>query len=772
MKNFITLFYRNMMRNKTFSIITISGFTLSLTVLILLSAFVFNELSYDRYNTNIDRTYRLLRSDNNSDINEDAVEFLKDDFPEIESVCRYNHFIMGIGYLTFENHSITTKSILHTEPAFFDIMDVEFVAGDKQSALNGKYALVLTEETAHRLFGDVDPIGKTVRIFHENDLTVTGVIKAFPQNSSMQPDAIIHRDLKTLVNCSMMDDRNIFWNRFFIMVKPGTDISLLGEKISAHLLNHKMIDNPVFLTPHKNSYIGGLRNGSHLMHTNIKLIYILSGIVLLVLLISILNFIILFTAHYMTRTKEIGLKKTIGAGSGAIFMQFILESVLIGGIAFFIAVILANTVQPLFESIVDKSFPLSALYSFPNVFCIPAGLIILSVAAGLFPALLASRFSVLSMFRNVNGNAMKIKSWLLTVQYTVSIMLIVALLVISRQLDYVKHKDLGFTTDSLVRMEISYKLGQKLQTLRDELLRLPGITGVTASYGGPGQIHIWVGWNEAKEAGVWNEAVPTFYVDQNFFKVFDAPIIEGWNFSSDENSSNPVVIINETARRLINWDTIEGKDIAGCKVIGVVKDFYFADMYQSMKPAFFIYQANNNYSWLSLRIAPGDVAGTLAAVKKIWNEICPEFVYDYQFYDEWVDAIYKAEDRLGYAIRLFTIIAILITCMGTFGVVQFTTRRRRKEVGIRKVNGASVREIAAMLNKDFLKWTGLAFCAAVPASWYFMHLWLQNFAYRTNLEWWIFVLAGIIAASIAMVTISWQAIRAARANPVEALRYE
>ncbi|HPG39588.1 MAG TPA: ABC transporter permease [bacterium] len=772
MKNFITLFYRNMMRNKTFSIITIAGFTLSLTVLILLSAFVFNELSYDRYNTNINRIYRLIRSDNNSEINEDAIEFLTHDFPEIESVCRYNHFILNLGYLTFNNHSITTKSILHTEPAFFDIMDVEFVAGDKETALNDKYALVLTEETARKLFGDVDPMGKTVRIYHENDLTVTGIIKAFPQNSSMQPDAIIQRDLKTFTNCWMSEGKTIYFNRFFVMVKPGTDISLLGEKISAHLMNHKMVDNPVFLTPHKNSYIGGLRDGSHLMHTNIKLIYILSGIVLLVLLISILNFIILFTAHYMTRTKEIGLKKTIGAGSGAIFMQFILESVLIGGIAFIIAVILSNTVHPLFESIVDKRFPLSALYSFPNVLCIPAGLIILSIIAGLFPALLASRFSVLSMFRNVNGNAMKIKSWLLTVQYTVSIMLIVALLVISRQLDYVKHKDLGFTTDSLVRMEISYKLGQKLQTLRNELQRLSGITGVTASHGGPGQINIGMGWQEAKEAGVWQEAVPAFYIDTEFFKVFDVPIIEGRNFSSEENSSEPLMIINETARRLINWDTIEGKNIAGCKVIGVVKDFYFADLYQCMEPAFFIYQARNSFSWLSLRITPNDVAGTLAAVKQVWNEVCPEFVYEYQFYDEWVDAIYKAEDRLGYAIRLFTIIAILITCMGTFGVVQFSTRRRRKEVGIRKVNGASVREITAMLNKDFLKWTAIAFCAAVPASWYLMHLWLRNFAYRTELAWWIFVLAGAFAAIIAIITTSWQVIRAAQANPIETLRYE
>ena len=770
MKHSLLLFYRNMTRNKTFSIITITGFTLSLTVVLLLSAYVLNEMSYDRHFSKIDRIYRLIEGKDKSELNEDAIEYISHDFPEIESVCRYNFFINFRGSLTRNGQSVSCNNILHTEASFFDLFDVDFVEGSKETALSDINSIVLTQETAGKMFGDRDPIGQTVTVYHKNDLVVSAVIRSFPVNSSMRPEAIIHRDLKTVTNSYSHDNVTTYFNRYFILVKPGSDIPLLDQKLSAHLTEHKMVKGPVYLLPMKDSYFSTVRNNSHLMHANIKLIRILGGIAALVLLVSMLNFVVLFTAHYMTRIKEIGLKKTIGAGRYTIFAQFISESILIGVVSLSAAILLASLTKPLFESIVDKPFTMSYLYSWPHVLYIPLGLVLISGLAGSFPALLASRFSVLSMFRNMGGHALRIKSGLLTIQYTVSMVLIAALIVISLQMKYVKNKDLGFSTDRLVKIEFAWQLKDKLPLLKQKIKEIPNVYGVTASHGGPGTVYMGWNWQEAAKKGTWNEGVPSFFIDTDFFNVLNVPIIEGRNFTDHEQ--NNVVIINETARKLIDWDSIEGKRINDWEVIGVVQDFYFENMYNTLEPAFFMFNADNYYTWLTLRLAPNDIPGTLAAVKDAWNEVCPDFVFEYSFYDDWYDTMYKAEERLGFAIKIFAVIAILITCMGTFGVVQFTTRRRSKEVGIRKVNGASVRQIAVLLNTDLLKWTGIAFGIAAPVSWYVMHLWLQSFAYRTALSWWIFLLSGLIALAVAILTTSWQVVRTAMANPIDTLRYE
>ncbi len=770
MIHFFRLFYRNLIRNKTFSVITISGFTLSLTVVLLLSAFVFNELSYDKSFSKVDRIYRMIKDDGESDINEDAIDYLTYDFPEIENVCRYNYFINFRGALTYNLHSTKVNQILHTEPSFFDIFDVDFVYGNKETALSDMNSIILTEEIAQKIFGERNPVGEPVTVYHKNDLTVSAVIKSLPENSSFQPKTIIHRDLKSVVNSYSDGDKIIYFNRYFVLLEPGSDVTAVNDKLSAHLVEHNMVKEAVSLMPLKDSYFSDVRDNSHLMHANLRLIRILGAIALLVLLISILNFVVLFTAQYMTRIKEIGTKKTVGAGSKAIFFQFILESVLIGTISLLAAILLSGLTKPLFESIVNKSFDMNYIYSMPTVLLIPAGLILISVLAGLFPAILASRYSVLSMFRNVDGNALKIKSGLLTVQYTVSIILITALIVIGLQMKHVKNMDWGFDKDCLVKIETSWRIKDKLPLLKQKIIESPQVYHVTCSNSGPGAVYMSCGWNEAKELGTWDQSVSMFLVDTDFFNVFDVPVIEGRNFNTTEK--NNVIIINESARKLVNWESIEGKKINGNDVIGVVKDFHTKNMYKTLGPVFFAYDQDSYYTWLSLRIAPDNISGTLDYIKNVWGEVCPEFVLEYSFYDEWYDAMYKSEERLGFAIRIFSVIALLITAMGTFGVVQFTTRRRAKEVGIRKVNGASVREITVLLNRDMLKWTAIAFIIAVPVSWYIMNKWLESFAYRTELGWWIFAISGVAAISVALMTTSWQVIKTATANPVEALRYE
>lgn len=755
------------MHNKTFSVIAIVGFTLSLTIVLLLSAFVSYEASYDTFHTNIDFLYRLIQKDGNSDINEDAITFLQKDYPEIESVCRYNNF--G-GMISFQQQAFNMKSVLQTEASFFTMFDIEFLQGDPNLALASKDNILISDILAARLFGNDDPIGKMVTYNHNLPLKITAIYKSLPDNSSFQPEAILHRDTKAMVSMSNNNGVITYFNRFFLKLQPNSDPNFLETKLSTDLKTHELVDKGVRLLPFKKSYMYMGTGHSHLRHTNLMLILILAGIALIIVIISGLNYIILFTANNITRLKEIGLKKTIGANSKQIFTQFLMESVFLCLISLFLAALTAQFLHPIFENIVGKTFPLYGFLHFSSLLILIPCVLVIALLSGWLPSVVVSRSTPLSLFRfGKVGSSLKIKSGLLTVQYAVTIALIVSLFVISRQINFIKNKDLGFESEQLLRLDIHWEITDKLPVLKQELSRHPHIIETTASHGGPGQIYYWTSWQEAKDAG-WNSSIPCIHADADFFKVFDVPTVMGRTFKSDEKEK--VIVINESGLKLVGWTSLEGRNINGDPAIGVVKDIHVENMHKAIGPTFFTYDPDFSYSWLSMRISSEDISGTIRYIEKTWKSLCPEFAFEYYFYDEWIDAMYKNEEQLAYAIRLFVIIAILIACLGTFGVVQFTTHRRTKEIGIRKVNGAATSEIIKLLNIDFIKWVGIAFCCAAPLSYMTMRLWLQNFAYRTELSWWIFVSAGLISLSIALMTISWQTWRAAHRNPVDALRYE
>ena len=765
--NFFRLFYRNLLRNKTFSVIAIAGFTLSLTVVLLLSAFVSYESSYDTFHTNIDSLYRLIQQDGNSDVDEEAITFLQKDYPEIESVCRYNDF--G-GMVSYQQQALNLKSLFQTEPSFLTLFDIEFLQGDPDLALASKDNILLSDVLAAKLFGQDDPIGEMITYNHELPLKVTAVYRFFPDNSSFQPEAIIHRDTKAMVSMTNNNGKITYYNRFFLKLYPHSDAHFLESKLSADLKAHELAEKGVRLLPFKKSYMYMGTGHSHLKHTNLLLILILGGIALIIVVVSGLNYVILFTATNITRLKEIGLKKTIGASSTQIFAQFLMESVLLCLISFIAAGLAAQLLHPVFENIVGKNFPLSRFLHFSSLLFIVPGVLLIAMLSGWLPSAVASQFSPLSLFRfGKAGRSLTIKSSLLTVQYTVTIALIIALIVISRQIDFIKNKDLGFDSEQLIRLDVHWNLTDKLPIIKQELMKHPYIIDATASHGGPGQIYYWTSWQDARDAG-WNSSIPCIHADADFFNVFDVPTIIGRTFKRDEKEK--VYVINESAWKLVGWTALEGQKIKGNAVIGVVSDIHVENMHKAIGPTFFVYDPEFSYSWLSLRISPQDIPGTIRYIEKTWKSICPEFAFNYYFYDEWIDSMYKSEEQLSYAIRLFVIIAILIACLGTFGVAQFTTIRSTKEIGIRKVNGAATHEIIKLLNMNFIKWVGIAFCCAVPLSYLTMGLWLQNFAYRTQLSWWIFTLAGLISLGIALLTISWQTWRAAQRNPVEALRYE
>jgi putative ABC transport system permease protein len=366
----------------------------------------------------------------------------------------------------------------------------------------------------------------------------------------------------------------------------------------------------------------------------------------------------------------------------------------------------------------------------------------------------------------IKQNSFGLRAVLNILQNSVSVALIIALIVLSRQIEYVRTKDYGFDTDKLLRVDVHWRLAAKAGIIRDRLLSDPSIKNVCFSHGSPGSIYSYSSWDVSDKEYRMNN----LSVDSAFFDVFQIPIIRGRQLLPSD--FNKVCYINETAFKTSGWDTFEGEKYHGWEIIGIVRDFHFADLYNQIAPLAVQITSEMGISHLTLRVSPENIPRTIRTLTETWKEVCPGHELKYQFYDDWLDSMYKSEEKLVAAIRLFAILAIMISCLGIMGLAEFSIRKRIKEVGIRKVNGARVYEVMLLLNKDFVKWTMIALAMATPLAWYVMNLWLENFAYRTSLSWWIFVLAGFLALMIALLTVSWQSWIAATRNPVEALRYE
>jgi len=399
-----------------------------------------------------------------------------------------------------------------------------------------------------------------------------------------------------------------------------------------------------------------------------------------------------------------------------------------------------------------------------------AGLLLISILSGIYPALSISAFkpiNILMKRKIVSHNSFGLRAVLNIFQYSVSIALIIALIVLSRQIEYVRTKDFGFDTDKLLRVEMHWRLADKSAVIRENILSDPAIKNVCFSHGSPGSIYASSSW---QSLGGDNELISVLTADSAFLNVFRIPIIEGRE--TVPSDFDKVCYINETAFRKTGWDSFQGKKFHSFEIIGVLKDFHIASLYSNIGPLVIPISSGMGVSHLTLRVSRENIPKTINTLKETWENVCTGHELKYQFYDEWLDSMYKSEEKLVAAIRLFALLAIMISCLGILGLAEFSIKRRIKEIGIRKVNGATTAEVVGLLNRDFVKWVVIAFIAAVPVSWYVMNSWLANFAYRTGLSWWIFALAGLIAITVALLTVSWQSWWAATCNPVEALRYE
>ncbi|MGF1585787.1 MAG: ABC transporter permease [Bacteroidales bacterium] len=760
----LKLYFRNLFRHKVFSAITIGSFAASLAVVVVLASFLASEFGYDKHIADIDLIFRVAGPDNEAGIREEARKLLVDNLPEIESATNY----MTSGEPVVYGESTVKARVIHSEEGIFSVLPIVFLSGNPEGLFDERNNVVITESLARKIFGDDNPLGRQLNISHREDVIIAGVINDFPEKSTLNGDIICHTDLKLRYwrSCFDVDDCEDYY-KLLVKLHPMADWKEVSSKISYVIprTRHSGEDDISSLLPFKNVYFDTTLNHDDLEHANIKLIWLLVWLTIILLFLAVFNYVNLSIAQSLTRLREFGMKKVLGLGKASLVRQFIAEAFITVVISLCIAVYLGIFIKPVFEGMLDKTIRIQDLVNSPVI--ILSGiliLIVISVLPALYPAGIALRVKagdLISKRMSGKSGGYNFRKTLNVVQFAASIAIIVSLLVISKQVEYVKTKDFGFDTQQLVRIPVHWQAGDKVEVLIDLMNSFPNVVDACYSHGTPGGIH---NYSANEEFG----RVAVIASDHRFMETFGIPIAEGRNFYPSEE--NDVCLINRKAMREAGWETFEGKRMFGSEVIGIFDDFHYQDMYHEIGSL--MIHNEKYFSHITARIEPHNISYTIDQLKNGFQEILPEFEFSFEFYDEYLGGMYRQEERRASSLKIVAFIALLISSVGLYGLANFSTKSRIKEIGIRKVNGAKVWEVMAMLNFDFVKWVALAFVVAVPVAWYAMSRWLQSFAYKTELSWWIFAFAGLMALIIALLTVSWQSWKAARRNPVEALRYE
>ncbi|MGD9346345.1 MAG: ABC transporter permease [Candidatus Aminicenantes bacterium] len=803
-KNYIKTALRNIRRNTLYSVLNVAGLAIGVTCCLLILLYVQDELSYDRFHEKADRIFRVATI---IDLKERHMNFastahvqgpmFKDEFPEIENYVRFNYY-GSRRVIQYKDRSFTEEKFIWADNSVFDVFSFNLLKGDPKDALVEPNTVVITEEMAEKYFGQEDPIGKNLRVHNETLYMVTGVIENIPKNSHFRPDffaSFSTLDLNPTGNPAEDLMSNIDYITF-LLLREGTDYKQLEgkfvgfvERILKPLLDAYEGEARYELDPLTRIYLHSERQGELEQTGDIAYIYLFSGIGMFILLLACLNFMNLSTARSANRAKEVGLRKVVGAQRGQLIKQFIGESMILTIIAFVIALVLVTFTMPLFNSISGKVLTME-YFTKPQFVAGFFGLFVLvSFIGGSYPALFLSAFRPVEVLqgrlrRGTKSSVLRIS--LVSLQFTISIVLIIGTLMVDKQLNFVRSRKLGYNKDHVIALRIrNDETQKKYEAIKTELLRHPNILSVTASSSLPlgrnsFSAHHAVGKPESELTMLFSQIV-----DEDFIDTYDIDIAKGRNFSKDfPTDRKEAVIINEAAVRKLGWhDNPLGQQIEvfmsldkrkRFKVIGVVKDYHFESLHKEIEPLI-LYNSNpygGNYYRISMRTAPERIQETVAFVKSKWQEFDSQYPIEYVFLDEQYDELYRAEERLGRLFGYFTTLAIIIGCLGLFGLSAFSAEQRTKEIGIRKVLGATIPGVIVLLVREFTKWVLLAVAIAWPLGYYIMNKWLQNFAYRTSLEFGTFLLAAALALVISIITVIYQAARAAIANPIDSLRYE
>ena len=810
LKNYLKIAFRNLNKNRGYSLINILGLAVGIACCVIILLYVQNELSYDKFYKNSDSIYRVyIKSSINGQESCNCKtaaplgNALVHDFPEVSTSTRIGFF--GNHVLVYKDKVYRERRLYTADSNFFDVFSIPLIYGNHNTVLSGPNSIVMTKSTAKKYFGNENPVGKILYVDSQSSYKVTGLMEDFPKNSSFRCDILL--SMSTYAETKNDNWLNMSYTTFIVLQK-GTDPFVFQKKLKSIVSNYvapqaeSALGIPFseflskgnkwdfYLQPLASIYLYSERDYGIDPNTewgdqnrsNIDYVYLFSAIAVFILLLAIINFINLTTARSETRSKEVGIKKTLGSNKAKLIGQFLTESIIVALLSVLISIALIEIILPSFNQLAGKDFKFDL---FSSAYAIP-GLILFAVFVGVlsgsYPAFYLSSFRPVHLFKSNFEKKIKksaLRSGLVVIQFTVSIALIIGAIIIKDQLNYIQNKDLGFNKEYLYAIKNFGIPGNKLQVIEQELLRNPEIISLTNSsimfYPGiPGDGYSY------NERQISNPISSQYLdVDYDFLKTYKIPLLQGRFFSEEFPSDTLSVVINEAMNKECGIENPVGNQLIQIgrqkpyKIIGVIKNFNYQSLHEQIKPlVLFLSPVQQAASILAIRISSTNINNTIAFINNTWKNITGgEDIYS-SFIDQDLASLYKSEDRAATVATVFSGLAIFIACLGLFGLASFVTEQRKKEIGIRKVLGASVLELITMLSREFTKWVLIANLIAWPLAYYLMNNWLNNFAYRTNITLWVFIVSGIIALLIALLTVCYHAIKAAMANPVESLRYE
>ncbi|MEP6846070.1 MAG: FtsX-like permease family protein [Panacibacter sp.] len=807
-KNHFKIAWRNLVKYKFISFINLFGLTVGLTCCLLITTYILNELSYDRYNKNANNIYRVTRTFNNQDgvvsltlstVSPPFGYYFPNDFPEIQKMTRLLE--NGITPLSYKDKLINENNVFFADENLFDVFSVKAIKGNSATALAEPFSVMLTEETAKKYFGNEDPMNKVLRYNNQLDLKVSGIYKAFPSNAHLHPGMLI--SFNTLKDSAVYGEQNLRtnWgnNSFFtyLLLPNNYDPQKMIERFP------KFIDEHMDRTDYNGRQVSkftslGLQKLTdiHLYsHTDYEAepngdmnrVKIFAAIAFFILLIACINYMNLSTARSALRAKEIGIRKVIGARKKELIFQFLSESVIICWVSGILSLCCLYFTLPWLNKVSGQQLSIDILFKWQVLVPVFLAPFIIGILSGIYPAMFMSSFQPVKTLKGLvkaGGTSISFRKILVVTQFSISIILIITTAIVFQQLNYMQQKPLGFDKEHVAIIPYNYALNDKFDAFRNELLANSNFKDVSRTSRIPtGRLLDAMGASTMSSDTMQpiKTDIKLVSVDYHFIPTYNIAMAAGRNFSKEYSTDTSNFILNETAVNAIGWKNAEaaiGKDFKYGNyqghVIGVIKDFHFESMHQKIVPLVLEMFPPSQFYFnnLSVKLSGGKVSASLDYLEKTWHKFLPEVPYQYTFLDENFDALYQSEQRQGTIFTVFACIAIFIASLGLFGLSAFAITLRIKEIGVRKVLGANVTSIVTLLASDFLKLVLIAAIIAFPVAWFAMNSWLKDFAYRISISWWIFLLAAIAALLVALLTVSFQAIKAAVANPIKSLRTE
>jgi putative ABC transport system permease protein len=797
--NYLKTAYRNLLRNKIFSSINVIGLTVGLASCLLLFMYITHELSYDDFQQKADRLVRVtMEYSMEGHVNKTPVTGTKvapefgRQFPEVESATRLINYRAVVHV---NDRQFSEKRMVFADSALFSMFSFPLLKGDPQTALAGPNKLVLSESIARKYFGSANPVGKTLRINtggSDRDYSVTGVVADCPSNSQ------IKYDLLASFTTLPASKEEIWWSAnyaTYLLLRSPEALAPLQAKIPTFLKTQFSKDEmsggnylTYNLEPIRRVHLHSDVEGNFEPNGDLIYIYVFGSIAMLILVIACVNYVNLATSRAVERAQEVGVRKVMGAGQGQLFGQFMGESIIVTFTALGLGVLLAYLVLPLFNELSDRTFSFSVWLT-PTYLLALFGIgLIVSLVAGGYPALVLVRFQPVRVLKGhlKTAGAGQFRQALIVFQFAITAFLIVSTLLVRNQLSYIQHKKLGYNKDHVLVLPANKQVNEKIDALKAEFGQHAGVSSVARAYESPVFIEGGYSMRRQDMPDGKSKMVTAIPVDEGFIKTMGIRIIAGRDLNKADmaQASQKVdslnyfhFILNESAAKELGWKPQEaigqkmdmGSGRPG-EVSAVVEDFHFASMKQSIGPLIIFPEAWGNV--LLVKLSGSNLPTTLQALETSWRSIVPDRPFEYSFMDEEFNQLYASETRTGQIFSVFAFLSIFLACLGLFGLSAYTTAQRTKEIGVRKVMGASVFSIVGLLSRDFLRLVLIAIALASPIGWFAMNRWLSNFAYRIAIDWWVFVLAGLLAVGIALLTVSFQSIKAALMNPVKSLRSE